>query len=159
MKQLLDFLILPETKISTPRDFLISKCKPLISIIYSDLLNYKKRYSFKSPGYFHDVYKSNGVYIIEFPNKIYVGSTSGETMYFGRRWKDHGKLNLFSLKNLMVETDPEKIIFHAIFRSKSDSVSKFIESGLIAFLSEASPDLLANCSDSSQRKQYKKSVS
>jgi hypothetical protein len=58
----------------------------------------------------------------------------------------------------MVNTPPEQIIFHAIFETNSDSIGKFIEAGLIAYLSEHAPHLLVNCILSCQRKKYKKKI-
>jgi len=132
----------------------------LISINAKNLMDYRKRIDSLEISQFHTVYRSFGVYFIEFPRKIYVGSTGGGAMYFGRRWKSHvNRPDAQScLVPLMESTPMDRIIFHAIACTSTDSEARFIEYGVLAFMEKACPWMIANPIHVEMKKQRNRNL-
>ena len=139
---------------STPSEFINQIGGSLMSIDAERLVMYRKRADTRIVSEFHNTYRAFGVYCIEFKTKIYIGSTGGGAMYFGRRWKSHiYNDNMHCLTDLKKETPLSKIIFHAIKVCESDSESRFLEYAMLRILERSCPGLCANPLNTSERKQ------
>lgn len=140
--------------ILTPKDFLAAMGGGLASTTMLQLLMYRKRHTSKNGGDFHHIYRSGGVYLIEFENNIYIGSTGTDTMYFGRRWRLHlTNEHHRCLVPFMKDPDPHKVAFHVLALSETQSVSLFLEYATISFAEKCAGHLLINPVNPSTRKQ------
>lgn len=144
-----------DKKVSTPKEAIAIIGGALISIDAESLLDYRKRIDSTVVSRFHSIYRDFGVYLIEFPERVYVGSTGGGAMYFGRRWKNHladGNRHT-CLDGLFKSIKKRDIIFHAIALTPTDSISKFIEYGILSMLEKSCKSLIVNPIHASERKQ------
>lgn len=131
--------------VSCASDFIPAMGGSLIQISSFDLMKYRKRTGPHDPGLFHSVYRGFGAYCIEFPDSIYIGSTGGGAMYFGRRWKSHVMSPIQTcLKWRFEKFDPTEIIFHSMLLAETESHARFAEYALLCFAEKYAPQFTAN---------------
>jgi hypothetical protein len=133
-----------DAKAATPKDVMRVLGIPLLSMGLNDLTNYHKRFHPNSHNSLHSIYRSCGVYVIEFPTGVYVGSVGGGSQYFGRRWKQHTKGAQECMKDLWSKCDPSSIWFHAMAITHEDIPSRMAEFMFMAQVERVAPHFLLN---------------
>jgi hypothetical protein len=130
--------------VSTSADLVQSFGVPALSMTLQELKAYHKRSDGLTDKEFHQVYRSCGVYCIEFPRGIYVGSVGGGSQYFGRRWKQHVSYPRPCYAEDIRTGNPSDIRFHALAITVEDIPSRFLEFMFMARVEAVAPSLLLN---------------
>ena len=130
--------------ISTSAELVHSLGGSALSMTLQELKSYHRRSDGLTDRGFHRMYRSCGVYCIEFPRGIYVGSVGGGSQYFGRRWKQHIRYPRPCHAEDMRKGNPSDIRFRVLAITAEDIPSRFLEFMFMARAESTAPDLLLN---------------
>jgi hypothetical protein len=97
--------------------------------------------------------RSSGVYAIEFDRGLYIGSTSGRSNYFQRRFKQHYESIKKSEANPsrkinLIGRQSKSMVFHVLARTKTATEARWKEYSCIHWMSTFAPHLLVNDEES-----------